>query len=396
MTRSTHSAADPGATGPAASDSTNHREEALSMNHRNVTKRTGALLALAGTALTAGAMIAGPAVAHTPSVDAGCTQAASYLTVTLRDYNPGGTNTVRVTLDGQSVANATFGASYTFTRDTLTSDEPHAYRVVVDAWDDPGGQGFDLDQAGTIEPCVTPTPSPTVPSPTPTTPEPTTPPPTTPAPTTPPVTTPPTTTGPPSSPPSSTTPPATTPPTVPPAQGSEDHDCRSITVTAPDAGAQVIVSIGDQDREVRLVDGVGTLTFPPHIGPLNVVVTITAPGRETTVLRVPIPACVDQPVPPTKPTPTPTVTTPAATPPPVVAPPVKPAPTTATVAPRRPAAVPSVAATAPTDVQVIRPPAQLAYTGASTARTVWLGVFLLVLGVALLFLPGQLAKRNAR
>ncbi len=276
---------------------TNHHHTHHGGSTMNRSTIARASLAAGAAVMTGGllVLVAPNADAHTPAIDAACAQAASYLHVGLTNYNTGGTNHVKVVIDGQGQADVDFGASYAFTRDDLTSDTVHTWRVKVTAWDDPdGSKGFSLNRSGSIEACggggtTTPTPTPT---------------PTTPAP-------------------------------LPPADGSQAHDCRSVTVSASDVGAQVTVSIGDQDRTLTLVNGKGTLTFPPHSRALDVTVTITAPGRTPTVLHVTVPRCTTGPTPPGKPTPTPSPT--ASVPVPV------PSPTASTPAPKpRPTVTTSV------------------------------------------------------
>jgi LPXTG-motif cell wall-anchored protein len=172
------------------------------------TAKVGAATIAAGTIAITAALLTGTAEAHTPNITAECTQATSYVTVALRDYNTGGTNTVRVVIDGTTVADNTFGSTYTpVPWDGLDPAVTHTWSVKVDAWDDPGGNGWDVDQSGTIDACAAPTSPPTTASPT------------TAPPTTPPATTPPATTAPPTTvPPTTTAPPTTTlpPPPVPP------------------------------------------------------------------------------------------------------------------------------------------------------------------------------------
>jgi LPXTG-motif cell wall-anchored protein len=166
----------------------------------SMTKTTtaGAATIAAGTIAITAALLTGTAEAHTPNIAAECTQATSYVSVALRDYNTGGTNTVRVVIDGRTVADTTFGSTYTPDPwDGLYPDVAHTWSVKVDAWDDPGGNGWDVDRSGTIDACAAPTPPPT------------TAPPTTAPPTTPPATTPPATTA----------PPTTVPPTQPSPSG---------------------------------------------------------------------------------------------------------------------------------------------------------------------------------
>jgi hypothetical protein len=131
-------------------------------------------------------MLASPASAHTPKINAGCVDNEPTLSVNLSAYSSGShgkTNTVTVTEDNGAVTLLTktdFGGTYsgTFnnTSNPSTGDASvgHTYAVAITAWDDPQGKnGWTTTLHASSPACVTKT---TTPPPTTTT---TAPPPTT-------------------------------------------------------------------------------------------------------------------------------------------------------------------------------------------------------------------------
>jgi len=105
------------------------------MNHRS-----SARTALAGIVAMAGLAFAAPASAHVPSATMGClgeTDPQPILQVDLTQYN--GTNHVLITIDGATVRDEDFGASFSATIDAGSPFVAHAAQVVVTAHDDPEG-----------------------------------------------------------------------------------------------------------------------------------------------------------------------------------------------------------------------------------------------------------------
>lgn len=66
---------------------------------------------------------------------------------------PAKVNTVKVTIDGKSVEDTTFGSSFVKTYDFSDKTVAHTWRVQVAAWDD---ARYNVDQSGTTTPCVAP------------------------------------------------------------------------------------------------------------------------------------------------------------------------------------------------------------------------------------------------
>jgi uncharacterized repeat protein (TIGR01451 family)/LPXTG-motif cell wall-anchored protein len=116
------------------------------------------LAAVAGVGL-----IAGPASAHTPSVTTGCAADGSFLKVSLDTYTAGVTNTVKVVVDGRTVAeDDDFGTSFSASYD-LSAASSHTYDVTYTAGDDPdGSHGWTGSASGTIEACLVAPASPAV------------------------------------------------------------------------------------------------------------------------------------------------------------------------------------------------------------------------------------------
>jgi uncharacterized repeat protein (TIGR01451 family) len=108
---------------------------------------------LAAALVVLGGIVAVSASAHTPSVVADCDQ----LAVTLTSYNGSGTNTVKVTIGGDVVEDATFGASFQETYDAPDKYKDYAYEVAVTAHDDPtGSKGWTKTFTGTSKACKEP------------------------------------------------------------------------------------------------------------------------------------------------------------------------------------------------------------------------------------------------
>ena len=121
-----------------------------------IARRVLATGAIAGTALLA---LTIPASAHTNGVSSDCTPDGSYLKVDLTNYNGGVTNTVQVTVDGQSQADEQFKSNWNKNWD-LTNTAEHSYTVTVKAGDDQdGSHGFSFTKSGKIAACVTPPPT---------------------------------------------------------------------------------------------------------------------------------------------------------------------------------------------------------------------------------------------
>jgi LPXTG-motif cell wall-anchored protein len=104
------------------------------------------LLIGAGLVLLAGAA---PASAHTPEVEATCSE----LTVALENYTPDAGNAtpnkVIVTIDGEEVANESFGETFNETYTYDGSTVGHEWTVFVDAI----GKTYDKPFSGTTEVC---------------------------------------------------------------------------------------------------------------------------------------------------------------------------------------------------------------------------------------------------
>lgn len=124
--------------------------------------RGGGLLATLVTLLAAVAgigLVAGPASAHTPKVQAECTADGSVVRVSLDTYTAGVTNTVKVVIDGKTAdENDNFGTSFNKSYE-LSAATAHTYDVTYTAGDDPdGSHGWSGSAAGTVQAClVTPT-----------------------------------------------------------------------------------------------------------------------------------------------------------------------------------------------------------------------------------------------
>ncbi|MEW2060815.1 LAETG motif-containing sortase-dependent surface protein [Streptomyces sp. NPDC007002] len=137
----------------------------------------GVLVAAAVAGLTGGAVLAGPAVAHTPTWAVTCSE----VTVDLTDYTSDVPNTVTVSVDGKDLLpTETFGREFHKKLALLDHDEPVTVRLVVK---DADGEGkHSIDRTKTAEVCEE-EPSPTATEPAPSEPAPSrTPPPGTPEP----------------------------------------------------------------------------------------------------------------------------------------------------------------------------------------------------------------------
>ncbi|WP_125206572.1 MULTISPECIES: hypothetical protein [Isoptericola] len=119
------------------------------------------MLASAATAaLALGGLVATamPASAHTPNVDANCTS----LSLDLKWYQEGGdgkTNTVTVTVNGETVHEEPFGDGYS-TSVPLDPTRDNKWVVQVDAWDGDTGTEYDETRDGTTTACQEPEPEP--------------------------------------------------------------------------------------------------------------------------------------------------------------------------------------------------------------------------------------------
>ncbi|WP_435296636.1 LAETG motif-containing sortase-dependent surface protein [Streptomyces sp. YPW6] len=108
----------------------------------------GALVAAAVAGLTGGAVLAGPAVAHTPTWAVTCSE----VTVDLTDYTGDVPNTVTVSVDGKDLLpTETFGREFHKKLALLDHDEPVTVRLVVK---DADGEGkHSIDRTKTAEVC---------------------------------------------------------------------------------------------------------------------------------------------------------------------------------------------------------------------------------------------------
>lgn len=130
------------------------------------TRTRGTVIWAALTAsVAATALAATPAAAHVHPITADC---ESGLVIELRDYDPAGTNTVTVWVDGAVRVDTTFGAGVSISESFGDLYVAHSYRVRVTAWDDPsGGSNWTFD-TGTVDVpvCAWPTSAPTTDAPT--------------------------------------------------------------------------------------------------------------------------------------------------------------------------------------------------------------------------------------
>jgi len=109
--------------------------------------------ALAFCLLAIGGIVATSASAHTPSVTAICDE----LSVSLTNYNAGGTNRVVVTIDGDVVDDSQFGSTYTEVFDAPDKYTSYSYQVAVTAHDDPSGaKGWTKTFTGASKACNKP------------------------------------------------------------------------------------------------------------------------------------------------------------------------------------------------------------------------------------------------
>ncbi|MEU2762203.1 LAETG motif-containing sortase-dependent surface protein [Streptomyces sp. NPDC007027] len=121
----------------------------------------GVLVAAAVAGLTGGAVLAGPAVAHTPTWAVTCSE----VTVDLTGYTGDVPNTVTVSVDGKDLLpTETFGREFHKKLALLDHDEPVTVRLVVK---DADGEGkHSIDRTKTAEVCEEePSPTATEPAP---------------------------------------------------------------------------------------------------------------------------------------------------------------------------------------------------------------------------------------
>jgi LPXTG-motif cell wall-anchored protein len=123
------------------------RRPTLSKGLTSTVKRILASVATATLALGGLVATATSAAAHTPNIDATC----SNLSVALTSYaeRHGNKNTVTVVVDGETVLEEEFGAAF---HDTIALDptQRQEWSVTVDAWDD---DRWDDTQSGTSRAC---------------------------------------------------------------------------------------------------------------------------------------------------------------------------------------------------------------------------------------------------
>ena len=133
----------------------------------NTARKLAAAVALAAPLAVAGISSAS---AHTPIAQADC----DGLTFQATSYRAGATNTVTVTVDGETVSgwdHKEFGSS-THGDATIPADaSEHTWKVVVHTSDDEdGSRGWSQELSGTVGPCAeepTPSETPTTPAETP-------------------------------------------------------------------------------------------------------------------------------------------------------------------------------------------------------------------------------------
>jgi hypothetical protein len=115
----------------------------------NVTKylSVAALAALASVAV-----VAAPASAHTPTVGADCATVSVELVSYTTTQNDAAPNSITVRIDGDLIAQETFGTSISRYYDFDDSAVAHDWAVHVDSIDD----NYDRDFGGTTTPCTPP------------------------------------------------------------------------------------------------------------------------------------------------------------------------------------------------------------------------------------------------
>ncbi|MBA2954707.1 hypothetical protein GON03_10260 [Nocardioides sp. MAH-18] len=95
----------------------------------------------------------GTASAHIGRAGATC----EALTVTLTDYKTPGTNTVKVVVDGATLADTTFVEEYSQSFGLGNPAVAHTWSVAVTAWDDPDGSiGWTFTKSDSSTPCTPP------------------------------------------------------------------------------------------------------------------------------------------------------------------------------------------------------------------------------------------------
>lgn len=102
------------------------------------------------------AVVAAPAQAHDSTISASCQSGVS---LNLTYFNPDGTNTLKVIVDGVTVADQDFSETLSQTYPFTSARASHTYQIIVHAWDQ---QQFSFDTGvvtvGGCETAITPTP----------------------------------------------------------------------------------------------------------------------------------------------------------------------------------------------------------------------------------------------
>jgi hypothetical protein len=126
----------------------------------NIVRKFLTLVSTSALVLFAFASVAS---AHDPAASLACVEGTPTLHIALTNYNSGGTNTVKYSIDGVLKLDTT-----TFLKDysaTVSAGDPfisHTARVVVKAWDDTdGSKGFSVTFTLTVDECQEATPTPT-------------------------------------------------------------------------------------------------------------------------------------------------------------------------------------------------------------------------------------------
>jgi hypothetical protein len=112
----------------------------------------------AAVAVTAAAtlVLATPASAHTPKVEAFCEEGTTTLKVNLTNYNTTHGNFLTVVADDEVIIDGDdFGASFQQKWDDFDGTVDHVFVVEVDAWDDQdGSKGWSFSETLDVEACA--------------------------------------------------------------------------------------------------------------------------------------------------------------------------------------------------------------------------------------------------
>lgn len=127
------------------------------MDTKTVTRRVGTVTLLAAAALTT--VLTGTASAHTPHLNAQCTDEGTKLTVRLESYHADKTNSVKVTDGDEVLVDTEFDTR--FERNwTVSAEKAHTFVIEIKAGDDPTGEKkWTRTETREVAACVTAPPS---------------------------------------------------------------------------------------------------------------------------------------------------------------------------------------------------------------------------------------------